>query len=59
MIDNGRGVVEVRPARPDEVEVLLGDASKAKRMLGWEAKTPLKSLIEMMVEADLKRLKTA
>lgn len=42
--------------RPAEVEVLRGNPAKAKRVLGWEAKTGLEELIIMMVEADLRRL---
>ncbi|WP_427454395.1 GDP-mannose 4,6-dehydratase [Litorimonas sp. WD9-15] len=42
--------------RPAEVELLIGDASKAKADLGWEAKTDLEELCRIMVEADLKRL---
>jgi GDPmannose 4,6-dehydratase len=41
--------------RPAEVDLLLGDPSKAKRALGWEPKVNFRQLIEMMVEADLKR----
>lgn len=43
--------------RPAEVEVLLGDPTKAKEKLGWVAKTPLEELVREMVEADLVRLK--
>jgi GDPmannose 4,6-dehydratase len=43
--------------RPAEVEVLLGDASKARGKLGWAPKIALKDLIVEMVEADLDRLK--
>jgi len=43
--------------RPAEVEVLLGDASKARAKLGWAPKIALKDLIREMVEADLERLK--
>jgi len=39
--------------RPAEVDYLIGDASKAKKELGWEQKTSFKELVEMMVEADL------
>jgi GDPmannose 4,6-dehydratase len=39
-----------------EVELLIGDASKAKRKMGWEPKTKFKDLIELMVDADLKLL---
>ena len=41
--------------RPAEVEVLLGDAGKAKRVLGWQATTSLEDMIGEMVEADLAR----
>ena len=41
--------------RPAEVDVLLGDAGKAKRKLGWEATTGLETMIAEMVEADLAR----
>ncbi|MBS1084625.1 GDP-mannose 4,6-dehydratase [Gluconobacter sphaericus] len=41
--------------RPAEVEVLLGDASKAKKALGWEPETTLEEMITEMVEADLAR----
>jgi GDPmannose 4,6-dehydratase len=39
--------------RPAEVDYLIGDASKAKRILGWQPKTSFKELVEMMVKADL------
>lgn len=41
--------------RPAEVELLLGDASKAQEKLGWQATTPLEVMIAEMVEADLMR----
>ncbi|GBR53758.1 GDP-mannose 4,6-dehydratase [Gluconobacter sphaericus] len=41
--------------RPAEVEVLLGDASKAKKALSWEPETTLEQMITEMVEADLAR----
>ena len=49
--------VKVDPAflRPAEVDVLLGDPSKAKRVRGWEAETSLEAMIQEMVEADLFR----
>ncbi|MDO8559549.1 MAG: GDP-mannose 4,6-dehydratase [bacterium] len=40
--------------RPSEVDVLQGDASKAKRQLGWEPKVRFKELVHIMLEADLK-----
>jgi GDPmannose 4,6-dehydratase len=48
--------VEIDPRyfRPTEVEVLIGDASKAKRQLGWQPKVKFKDLVKIMVEADLK-----
>ena len=42
--------------RPSDVPVLVGDASKAQAKLGWTAKTRMKKLVSIMVEADLKRL---
>lgn len=55
--ETGKILVKVNPEffRPAEVELLIGDASKAKRELDWEAKTSLEELCKMMVEADLKR----
>lgn len=44
--------------RPAEVDLLLGDATKARDKLGWSAKTALPQLVEMMVEAELKRVRT-
>ena len=38
--------------RPSDVEILQGDASKAKRVLGWEPKVKFKELVKMMMEAD-------
>ena len=53
--NNGRTIVEIDPKyyRPAEVELLLGDASKAKKMLGWESQTDLNKLIKIMVDYDL------
>ena len=52
---SGKVVVEVDPRyfRPAEVDLLLGDPSKAKAELGWEPKTGFDSLVDMMVDADL------
>ena len=41
--------------RPAEVDVLLGDATKARQTLGWLPKVPFPELVQMMVEADLER----
>jgi GDPmannose 4,6-dehydratase len=56
---SGRTMVEVSPQffRPAEVDLLLGDASKAKRVLGWEPTTSVAQLCQMMVEADIDRQK--
>ncbi len=55
----GRTIVEVDSSyyRPAEVETLLGDASKAKEILGWEAKTPFKELVSIMVKSDWEKVK--
>ncbi len=49
-------VVEVDPDyyRPTEVELLIGDASKANELLGWKPKVTFKELVEIMIDADLK-----
>jgi len=49
-------VTDPRFHRPAEVDVLQGDPSKAKRLLGWRATTPIERVVEMMVEADLERV---
>jgi GDPmannose 4,6-dehydratase len=53
----GKTIVRVNPRfyRPAEVELLIGNPGKARRELGWEAKTTLEELCRMMVEADLIR----
>ncbi|AFI83946.2 GDP-mannose 4,6-dehydratase [Methylophaga nitratireducenticrescens] len=55
----GKTLVRVNPKfyRPAEVELLIGDAAKAKHVLGWTPKTYLEELCVMMVEADLRRNK--
>ena len=52
-------LVEIDPKyfRPAEVDLLIGDASKAKRKLGWEAKTRFKDLVRLMVDADMEMVK--
>lgn len=42
--------------RPAEVDLLIGDPSKAKKKLGWEPKVKFKDLVKMMVEADIKNV---
>jgi GDPmannose 4,6-dehydratase len=53
---SGKVIIRVNPKyyRPAEVDVLVGDASKAREKLGWSSKTPLPRLVEMMVDADLR-----
>ncbi len=49
-------VIDEQFMRPAEVDVLLGNPAKAQARLGWKATTSLQGLIEMMVEADLRRI---
>jgi len=49
-------VIDPALVRPAEVDLLIGDASKARKQLGWEPKVSFEELIRMMVDADLKRL---
>jgi GDPmannose 4,6-dehydratase len=53
----GKTVMRINPKfyRPAEVELLIGDPAHAKAKLGWEPKTTLEQLCQMMVEADLRR----
>jgi GDPmannose 4,6-dehydratase len=50
-------VQDERFMRPAEVDLLVGDPSKARRVLGWQPETPLAELVRMMVEADMKLLR--
>lgn len=56
-IDTGKTILRINPKfyRPAEVDLLEGDASKAKKDLSWVPKTSLEDLAEMMVKADLLR----
>ena len=56
---NYEDYVVVDPAfyRPAEVDLLIGDPSKAHAKLGWEPETSFEEMVQMMVEADLRRLK--
>lgn len=55
----GKVVVKVNPKyyRPAEVDLLIGNPEKAQKELGWQPKTTLEELCQMMVEADLRRNK--
>lgn len=47
--------VDPRYYRPAEVDILVGDASKARRVLGWEPRITFRELVRMMIDEDLKR----
>ncbi len=47
-------VVDTTQVRPAEVDYLIGDAGKARRVLGWTPKVSFRNLVEMMVDADVK-----
>jgi GDPmannose 4,6-dehydratase len=49
-------VMDPRFVRPAEVDMLIGDASKARSELGWEPRIDFEQLVAMMVEADITRL---
>lgn len=57
-IKDGGVLVEVSPEffRPAEVALLIGDATKAQRKLGWSPKTKLEELVQLMVKADIQAL---
>ncbi|MEX0940364.1 MAG: GDP-mannose 4,6-dehydratase [Candidatus Babeliales bacterium] len=52
----GKCLVEIDPRyfRPTEVDLLIGNAQKAEKLLGWKPKTTFEQLVDLMVEADLK-----
>jgi GDPmannose 4,6-dehydratase len=54
---SGKCIVKINAQlhRPAEVDLLIGDPAKAKKILGWEPKTTLESLCRMMVDADISR----
>lgn len=58
-IENGKEVLSVDPSyfRPTEVDLLIGDPSKAKEQLGWIPEYDLKGLIKDMMESDVKLMK--
>ena len=59
--ETGKVLVDVNPNyfRPAEVDLLLGDPSKAEKILGWKRKVSFKELVKLMIEADLKLYKGA
>jgi GDPmannose 4,6-dehydratase len=46
--------IDERYFRPSEVDILLGDAAKAKKVLNWEPKVTFRELARMMTDADMK-----
>ena len=50
-------VIDPKFYRPAEVEILLGNPAKARKVLGWKAETSLEELMAMMVDADIERVK--
>ncbi len=58
-LETGKEVLSVDPAyfRPTEVELLIGDPSKAKRVLGWQPEFDLQDLVNDMMEGDLKLMR--
>jgi len=54
-VDSGKVLVEVDPAfyRPTEVDLLIGDSSKAREKLGWKTKVSFEELVRMMIKSDL------
>lgn len=59
-IDDWEKYVKTDPkfVRPADVDILLGDASKAKKILGWEAIVSLEEMIKRMVQIDIERVKS-
>jgi GDPmannose 4,6-dehydratase len=55
----GKTIIEIDPEyfRPTEVDLLIGDGSKAQKELGWKPKTKFKDLVKMMAESDLEIVK--
>lgn len=58
-LNTGKTIIRIDPEyfRPAEVDLLIGDYSKAKKEMGWEPKTTFRELIEIMTESDFKREK--
>lgn len=52
-------VIDEKLIRPAEVDILLGDATKARNVLGWKPKYTFEALIKEMVESDLRRVKNS
>ena len=59
-IYNGMTIIEIddKYYRPSEVDILLGDYTKAKNILGWEPKVKFNELVKLMMRSDIKNIKT-
>jgi len=57
-LKSGTTVVTVNPNyyRPTEVELLIGDPTKAKKLLGWKARTKFEDLVQMMIKSDMDKV---
>lgn len=57
---SGKSIIEVDKNyfRPTEVDLLIGDASKAKKILGWEPKVKFEELVKKMIQSDFEKVKT-
>lgn len=57
-LKKGQPVVTVNPTyyRPTEVDLLIGDVSKAEKLLGWKAKTKFEELVRLMIKSDLDKV---
>jgi len=57
-LKKGKKVVDIDPNyyRPTEVDLLIGNSAKAKRLLGWKAKTKFKDLVQVMVKSDMEKV---
>ena len=57
-INSGKKIIKINPKfyRPSEVDLLLGDASKAKKILKWSPKTNFHELVSIMIASDYSRL---
>ena len=49
--------IDPRYYRPTEVDILIGDSSKARRLIGWNPTTTLEELVHIMASADFDRVK--
>ena len=59
-IKKGDAVIVIDPNyyRPTEVDLLIGDPSKANKLLGWKAKTKFSNLVRLMVKSDMEKIFT-